>query len=442
MGCAQHLQRAAFYVLQVLGVVGPGWLWAESVRADEAAQLEALAHELQTAIVSAVESPPVDVLVTAETPQKAPGLAEAVAAALDEQAGLRVVDAQARRAAVDEAALAAVAAGESSAEVLAEQSGASVMVFLESQQGDARSLVRARAVEVDSGAVLGTAEAEWDAGPRGEAAAGAPVAAALDARLRWLADQLVQQLGGANGDLRYRRLAVLRFSESGSAASENALGKLVAAELMTLLRRDHGLLLVERAEVNRLIDELALGQTGLTDPQQTVQVGQLSGAQMLIIGSVVDAGARYRVNARAIDAGSAKVLAAQKVSLPAADLVALSAEAVVLRTRSGAIYRSLLLPGWGQVYNREPVKAGLFAGLEGLSAGLAVFFHVWGQQGANAYSQLGAGTSAARFRELEERAELGFTLRNALLGATLGLHLLNVLDASLSGRTYERAEPR
>ena len=52
-------------------------------------------------------------------------------------------------------------------------------------------------------------------------------------------------------------------------------------------------------------------------------------------------------------------------------LVRLAAALRPLRTTAGAVYRSLLLPGWGQVYNRQPVKAGLFAGAEAAARSIA-----------------------------------------------------------------------
>lgn len=44
----------------------------------------------------------------------------------------------------------------------------------------------------------------------------------------------------------------------------------------------------------------------------------------------------------------------------------------VVPNPAGAFWRSLAVPGWGQVYNGRPVKAATYAGLVLVSAGMAV----------------------------------------------------------------------
>ena len=45
------------------------------------------------------------------------------------------------------------------------------------------------------------------------------------------------------------------------------------------------------------MSELSLSHTGLVDESQSVEVGKLSGAQALVMGTVSEAGAQFRVNA-------------------------------------------------------------------------------------------------------------------------------------------------
>jgi len=55
------------------------------------------------------------------------------------------------------------------------------------------------------------------------------------------------------------------------------------------------------------------------------------------------------------------------------------------RTPGGALRRSLLIPGWGQVYNRQPLKAPVVAGAVVGLAGFAVYLHTQYGQYRRAY---------------------------------------------------------
>jgi hypothetical protein len=56
------------------------------------------------------------------------------------------------------------------------------------------------------------------------------------------------------------------------------------------------------------------------------------------------------------------------------DTLALEEWALVhaYRSPSGALWRSCALPGWGQLYNRRPIKAGAIMAAEGTTLGFAV----------------------------------------------------------------------
>jgi hypothetical protein len=163
----------------------------------------------------------------------------------------------------------------------------------------------------------------------------------------------------------------------------------------------------------------------------------VAGAQGLVVGTVAQAGDRFLVNARVVDTTTGRVALSRQVPLPAADLVALSSDAVVLRSTSGAVFRSVLLPGWGQFYNRETIKGVSFIGAEALAAGLAVAFHLIGADAEKRYDGLAHGTSSETFDLARADAENAYKLRNIFLIAAGGVHLVNILDAFISGKTYD-----
>src|SRR5690606_28861152 len=85
-------------------------------------------------------------------------------------------------------------------------------------------------------------------------------------------------------------------------------------------------------------------------------------------------------------------LASAQAPVHAAGLVALSSDAVVLRTKSDAVLRSLLVPGWGQLYNRQEEKGALLmVAAGGLAAG-GIAAHVLGTLSEQTYAKISRET--------------------------------------------------
>ena len=141
-----------------------------------------------------------------------------------------------------------------------------------------------------------------------------------------------------------------------TAPSPTSIGQVVASELEGRLKVDHGFVLVERMQMSRVLEEMQLAQVGLVDESKAPEMGKMLDAQVLVTGTVGQLGDKFVVNARVVSVEEAKVLASAQVTIDAAGLIALSSDAVVLRTKSDAVFRSLIIPGWGQFYNRQQAK--------------------------------------------------------------------------------------
>ncbi|MDP2343496.1 MAG: CsgG/HfaB family protein [Deltaproteobacteria bacterium] len=288
----------------------------------------------------------------------------------------------------------------------------------------------------------------WAAGAaKREAASSALSARGLDARIRALADGLAIPLKRLAGDHRNQRFAVVPFENVGDEATQRSLGLVVSDLITTDLARDHRLGLVERGQIGKLFDELALQQSGAVDDAQVLKLGKLSGARGMVIGRITDAGEDFMVSARAIDAETGSVLVATDVRLPKAELVAFSADAVVLRSRSGAMFRSVVVPGWGQAYNDQTVKgyvAGVVTG--GLAAATLITAGLGLYTGYVEYPQAGLSGASAKLdaagrlkfvEEVRARANTELTASVVLGGATAIAWGATVVDAWLSGVDVE-----
>lgn len=316
-------------------------------------------------------------------------------------------------------------------------------------EADARAADAAKKADDDAraaadAAARASADEDAAAAEQKKARDAALQARGLDARMRALADALAIPLKRLPGDHRDQRFAVLPFENVGQEAQDKSLGLVVSDLVVTDLARDHRLGLVERSQVGKLMDEMALQQSGAVDDAQALQLGKLAGARGLIVGRVADAGEEFIVSARAVDGETGAVLAAEDVKLPKAELVAFSANAVVLRSRSGAMFRSVVVPGWGQTYNDETVKGVLFgATTGGLALATAVVGGLGLYTGFVAYPAAGEVDDAgqkllpedrpAYVEGLRLRANAELTAAAVLAGVTATVWAVNVADAYLSG---------
>ena len=102
--------------------------------------------------------------------------------------------------------------------------------------------------------------------------------------------------------------AIFPFEERGSGARD--LGAKVSDILFAALATDTNVLLVDRVDMNKTLGEAELSLSGVVTPGQAVKVGQLTGARILITGSVVDADKTLYLVAKIIGTETSRVLGA------------------------------------------------------------------------------------------------------------------------------------
>lgn len=105
-------------------------------------------------------------------------------------------------------------------------------------------------------------------------------------------------------------VAVLPFeARDRQAESENA-GKSIA-ELLSVALMESGVAdLVERAELDAALTELQLSATGLTSKENQTKLGKLTGAKILISGSMFKSGGKNFLVAKVIGSETSRVLGA------------------------------------------------------------------------------------------------------------------------------------
>jgi len=85
-----------------------------------------------------------------------------------------------------------------------------------------------------------------------------------------------------------KRIAVFDFEILAEKAGDK-LGSAVADMLVTQLVRSGRFIVVERSRIEQILQEQAIGQSGVISEETAPQVGQLLGAESLIIGKIIEA---------------------------------------------------------------------------------------------------------------------------------------------------------
>ena len=101
--------------------------------------------------------------------------------------------------------------------------------------------------------------------------------------------------------------AVLSFEARSRQASNDNVGKSMGELLFVKLLESGCVDLVERAELDKALDELHLSSVGMTSQESQVKLGQLIGAKILITGSIFEAGQKRYAVAKIIGTETSRV---------------------------------------------------------------------------------------------------------------------------------------
>ncbi len=107
-------------------------------------------------------------------------------------------------------------------------------------------------------------------------------------------------------------IAVLPFNNGGSYGQSkedfDALERGIAGMMISELAQNPAARLVEREQVQRLVDEQNLGAQGRVDPQTAAKVGKLVGARYIVLGTFIDFYSDFRVDVRLVNTETGEIV--------------------------------------------------------------------------------------------------------------------------------------
>jgi TolB-like protein len=101
-------------------------------------------------------------------------------------------------------------------------------------------------------------------------------------------------------------IAILDFTNIDGRKS--VLGRYLAEQTSNNLFRNSDLRFVERAQINKVIDEMKFGTSGFVSDESAVRIGQLLGADAVVLGTLTRIGRRISVSLKVVETKSGRIL--------------------------------------------------------------------------------------------------------------------------------------
>jgi len=107
------------------------------------------------------------------------------------------------------------------------------------------------------------------------------------------------------------KIAVVKFQTLDEAAKQAQLGAMLAEMFTTEVVNSAAFRIVEREQLQKVVAELAVGQSGILDTTEAQEVGKMLGADAIITGSVIKMGTTLRIDARIIEVKTGMIVSAE-----------------------------------------------------------------------------------------------------------------------------------
>ena len=140
----------------------------------------------------------------------------------------------------------------------------------------------------------------------------------LEQKCGELCEDITRSYDGENAGEK-ATIAVVEFSNLSGGVTD--LGRLLSEELITKLFSTGKYKVIERFLLNKAIAEHKLQWQGVVDPKSAKELGKILGADAVVSGTIADAGAALRVNARLISTETGEVLSVAAATIPKDDAI-------------------------------------------------------------------------------------------------------------------------
>ena len=108
------------------------------------------------------------------------------------------------------------------------------------------------------------------------------------------------------------KIAVMEFKSLNPGAKNTSLGSMIAEMFTTEVVNNNSFKIVEREQLNKVLGELQIGQSGVLDTTDAQKLGKILGAGAIIAGSVMKMGDSLRIDSRIIEVETGIIVSAER----------------------------------------------------------------------------------------------------------------------------------
>ena len=110
-------------------------------------------------------------------------------------------------------------------------------------------------------------------------------------------------------------IAAFPFEDANARTEQTKLGQTLTEMLITALIQANRYNVMERVQLENILKEQSLSQTGVIDAETAIEVGKLSGLEGVIVGSISQLKTSIEADARLIEVETGKALAAASANV-------------------------------------------------------------------------------------------------------------------------------
>jgi len=114
-------------------------------------------------------------------------------------------------------------------------------------------------------------------------------------------------------------IAVFPFEDANARTKQTKLGQTLTEMLITALIQTNRFNLMERVQLEKILEEQSLSQTGIIDTETAIEVGRLSGLEGVVMGSISQLKTSIEADARLIEVETGKALTAANAKVNSVD---------------------------------------------------------------------------------------------------------------------------
>jgi hypothetical protein len=242
---------------------------------------------------------------------------------------------------------------------------------------------------------------------------------------------------GIKGRPGVRRIVVFPFLELDPSAKDSGLGDVSRYLLSHRLVKRSGVISADQKMLEQTISELPTDPMGRFAIDEARAAGFIVGADTLLIGTISTTGNGYLIDARAVDVNSGDRLVEASQEF---DAVKFNEYADIVReerTVWGGVWRSALIPGWGQMYHKNYGRGITYgaifssAFISGVVAGLA----------GNVYSDRYTSSNAQDGIKYRDQANRAYVQANVFLAIAGLMWSSSVADSWLTSEDHYNIDP-